>query len=87
MLAGDETRTQTARRYDSREIDDPLLRPALEIVYAPPCLPDPQGPGFWRQACLGGIDGGAAACAADTLGTIGLPGLDACAAVLAPAPP
>ena len=87
MLAGDETRTQTAKRYDSREIADSLLRPALEIVYTPPCLPDAQGPGFWRQACLAGIDAGAAACAADTFDAIGLPGLDACSAVLVSVPP
>lgn len=87
LLAGDESRTQTARRFDSREFADPLLRPALEIVYSPPCVPDPEGPGFWRQACAAGLDEAASSCAADTLETIGLPGVDACAAILAPAPP
>jgi hypothetical protein len=87
ILLGDETRTQTAKRFDAREIADPLLRPLLEIVYTPPCVPDPRGPGFWRQACAGGLDAGLTACAGDRLRGIGLPGLDACGAVLAAAPP
>jgi len=87
LLAGDETRTQTAKRFDAREIADPRLRPMLEIVYTPPCVPDPRGPGFWRQACAGGLDASVTACAADRLQGIGLPGLDACGAVLAAAPP
>ncbi|HEV8201029.1 MAG TPA: DNRLRE domain-containing protein [Candidatus Polarisedimenticolia bacterium] len=87
LLAGDESRTQTARRFDSRELADPLLWPALEIVYSPACVPAPEGPGFWRQVCAAGLDEAASSCAAETLDTIGLPGLDACAAILAPAPP
>ncbi|HEU5108731.1 MAG TPA: hypothetical protein VFT95_09260, partial [Micromonosporaceae bacterium] len=87
MLVGDESRPQTAKRFDSREIDDPLLQPALEIVYTPPCVPRPEGLGFWRQACAGGLDGAILLCASGLLEDVGVPGLDACIAVLAPPPP
>ena len=83
ILFGDETRAQTAKRFDSREIADPLLQPVLEIVYTPPCVPRPEGPGFWKQACASNIDDALAACAAATLVALGLPEIDACEAVLA----
>ena len=87
MLVGDESRPQTAKRFDSREIDDALLQPVLEIVYMPPCVPRPEGPGFWKQACAGAIDERVRDCATSRLEDIGLPGLDACAAVLSAPPP
>lgn len=87
MLLGDETRPQTARRFDARESPDPLVRPALEIIYTPPCRPDPVGPGFWKRACAGNIDAPLAACAAATLAALALPEIDACDAVLAAPPP
>jgi hypothetical protein len=87
VLVGDEARVQTAKRFDSSEIDDPLLQPVLEIVYTPPCVPRPEGPGFWRQACAAGLDDAIRDCAAGRLEDIGLPGLDACDTVLALPPP
>ena len=87
MLLGDGSRPQTSRRFDSRESPDAPAQPALEIVYTPRCRPDPAGPGFWKQACAGGIDAAASDCAAATFAALGLPDIDACAALLAPAPP
>ena len=87
MLIGDEDRLQTARRFDSRENPDPLVRPALEVLYTTPCLPDPAGPGFWRQACGESLDEAVSTCAAATFTALGLPEIDSCSAVLAPAPP
>ena len=87
MLIGDESRTQTARRFDSREVSDALLQPVLEILYTPPCIPRPEGPGFWKQACSAGMDEDIGSCAALLLDATGLPGIDACAALLSPPPP
>ena len=87
LLVGDESRPQTAKRFDSREIADPLLQPVLEIVYTPPCVPRPEGPGFWKQACAAGVGDGVRDCAKGLLEDIGLPGLDACASVRAVPPP
>jgi hypothetical protein len=45
-----------AKRFDSREIDDESLRPALEIEFAIPgsdeCDPDPEGWGYWHRQCI-----------------------------------
>jgi hypothetical protein len=87
ILLGDESRTQTAKRLDSRENPDPALQPLLEIVYAAPCAPAPLGFGAWKQACAAGLDASAAACAARTFDALGLEGIDACGAVLAAPPP
>jgi hypothetical protein len=87
ILIGDETRPQTARRFDSRENPEPLLRPALEVLYAPPCRPDPAGPGFWKQACAQNAGDPVADCAAATFAALALPEIEACTAVLAPPPP
>jgi len=87
MIVGDESRLQTARRFDSRETSDPSLRPALEIVYGVPCRPDPAGFGFFKQACASGLDATVASCAARTFEALDLEGIDACGAVLAAPPP
>jgi hypothetical protein len=79
ILIGDETRPQTARRFDSRESPDATTRPALEIEFVPPCVPLPLGPGDWRHEC---DDRASIApvldCAARHLGDLGLPGVDPC---------
>jgi len=53
MLLGDETRPQTVKRFDSRETPEEANRPLLEVVFVPPCSPDPVGPGTWRRQCAG----------------------------------
>ena len=35
IAIGDESRSQTAKRFDSRENEDDALRPALVVVFAP----------------------------------------------------
>jgi len=56
ILLGDETRPQTVKRFDSREIPEEASQPLLEVVFVPPCTPDPAGPGYWQRQCadLGG---------------------------------
>jgi hypothetical protein len=47
----------SAKRFDSREIADPVLRPVLEIVYSVPgsveCDPSPKSWGYWHRQCIG----------------------------------
>lgn len=50
-LVGDETRTQTVKRFDSREADDEASRPGLLVEFIPPCLPHPRGLGYWQLQC------------------------------------
>jgi len=87
ILLGDEGRPQTAKRFDARETPDPALQPVLEIVYSPPCRPDPLGFGAWKQACAHGLDRSVTACAASSFAALGLPEIDACRAVGAAPPP
>lgn len=86
MVIGDESLPQTAKRFDSRESPEVAGRPALEVVYTPPCLPDPLGPGDWRQECGGIIDAATRGCAGRLFEEIGLPEIDACSALLAARP-
>jgi hypothetical protein len=58
LLVGDETRPTTVKRFDSREHPDSANRPLLEVVYVPPCSPDPAGPGYWRRQCSSLMSGG-----------------------------
>jgi hypothetical protein len=87
MLAGDETRPQTVKRFDSREGPDDSLHPSLEVVYSPPCHPNPAGPGFWRRQCEESIDSGILACADRILDDLALPEIRACDALLEEPPP
>jgi hypothetical protein len=87
ILLGDESRPQTAKRFDSRESPDPSLQPVLEIVYSVPCRPDPLGFGAWKQACARGLDASVTACASSSFAALGLPEIDTCGAVLAAPPP
>ncbi|MGH9749218.1 MAG: DNRLRE domain-containing protein, partial [Candidatus Polarisedimenticolia bacterium] len=94
LLAGDEGRPTTVKRFDAREHPEIASRPLLEVTYLPPCVPDPLGPGFWEKQC--GTGGGPPAepgfadrilpCARGILDDLGLPDVDPCAALLAPAP-
>lgn len=40
LLAGDESQSITAKRFDTRENPDPSVRPVLRIVYVPACIAD-----------------------------------------------
>lgn len=90
LLAGDESRPTTVKRFDSREHPEEASRPLLEIDYVPPCSPDPVGPGYWKQQCSDPIEPGFAGwilpCANRTIADLGLAGIDACAAILASPP-
>jgi hypothetical protein len=105
ILLGDETRQQTVKRFDSRETAEEANRPLLEVDFAPPCSPDPVGPGYWRRQCQreagaapaggSGLDSGGVEprfaewvlpCANRLLADLGLPGLEACGALLSPPP-
>ena len=86
MILGDETRPQTAKRFDSRESSDALLRPTLEISYTPPCRPDPLGFGQWWKVCADAVGGEVSPCGARTFAALGLSELDACGAILASPP-
>ncbi len=89
MLLGDEVRRQTVKRFDSRESPDEMVRPLLEIDFVPPCSPDLAGQGYWKRQCAGtepGFAGWVLPCANRVLGDLGLPGHDACGALLMPHP-
>src|SRR5262249_54721476 len=86
MILGDESRPQTAKRFDSRESPDALVRPMLEIVFSPPCRPDPLGPGGWRRVCAGAAGGALSVCGGRIFEALGLSGLGAGGA-LSPRPP
>jgi len=58
ILLGDETSSQTVKRFDSRESPEVAGRPLLEVEYIPLCKPDPVGPGYWRQECAAIAGGG-----------------------------
>ena len=51
ILVGDESHPTTVKRFDSRETADEANRPVLYVEYAPPCSPDPLGPGAWSRQC------------------------------------
>jgi hypothetical protein len=51
ILIGEESNPQTVKRFESRETEDETSRPLLEVEFAPPCSPDPAGPGYWRGQC------------------------------------
>jgi hypothetical protein len=89
ILLGDESRSQTVKRFDSRESADGAVRPLLEVDFIPPCAPNPAGPGYWQRQCadLGG-EGleWVVPCARRLLDDLGLPEIVACDAVLAPPP-
>jgi hypothetical protein len=103
LLAGDETLPTTVKRFDSREHPESANRPVLEVIFIPPCFPDPAGPGFWERQCAESIGGigtiGESApeepgfadrilpCARGTLDDLGLPEVEPCEALLAPPPP
>lgn len=94
ILVGDESRSQTVKRFDSREVDDAALQPVLEITFLPLCEPAPMGPGYWRRVCGPGIalaprpagGGVGEACASRIVTDLLLPPFDPCAAVLAEPP-
>ncbi|HKQ96508.1 MAG TPA: DNRLRE domain-containing protein [Candidatus Polarisedimenticolia bacterium] len=95
ILLGDESHSQTVKRFESRESADAALRPRLEITYRPLCEPAPVGAGWWRRVCepdvagRPGDDGGTidAACGARLVEEFRLPPFDLCAAVRPEAPP
>jgi hypothetical protein len=83
MLIGDESRPQTVKRFDSRESAEEPNRPLLEVEYLPPCLPSPAGPGYWRRRCsVPDAPVPVLACAGSVYAELGLPGIDACSAIL-----
>jgi hypothetical protein len=90
ILLGDETRPQTAKRFDSRENPEEACRPFLEVGYIPPCAPDPVGPGYWRRQCEDPTRAGLAdwilPCTNRILGDLDLPWIDPCDAVLSEPP-
>jgi hypothetical protein len=95
ILIGDETRSTTVKRFDSRESSEESARPVLYVEFVPPCAPDPRGPGYWEQQCsalLGEDESGNAPseprfsdqvipCAEKILGDLGLPDVSVCAAL------
>jgi hypothetical protein len=107
ILLGDETISQTVKRFDSRESPEVAIRPFLEVEYIPLCKPDPVGLGYWRQECAALANSGADVagraeppagtgdtfggwilpCADRVLGDLGLPGMNACVALLSDPPP
>ena len=86
MLGGDENRPQTVKRFESRESPDEIARPILEVAYAPPCRPDPLGPGSWRRACEAAMPADVLACADRVLADLALPDVRPCDALLAEPP-
>jgi len=87
LLAGDEGRPTTVKRFDSREHPEEANRPLLEVDYVPPCVPDPLGPGYWRRQCEApGFTEWVLPCADRLLTDLGLPGIEACHALLSEPP-
>ncbi|MBL9140572.1 MAG: DNRLRE domain-containing protein [Phycisphaerae bacterium] len=54
LLMGNESQTQTAKKFDSRENREPLNRPTLTVTFTPPSAPgDLNGDGVVSGADLG----------------------------------